>query len=85
MPRQRLQCAVSVLVRFLEYEDAQRSGLLSEDASGNGSIMRLAPVPIRYLDYFPDRIEDLADVAEESSMTTHASEQCLKGNSNAKN
>ena len=67
----------SALVRFLDHGDAHRSGLLSEDSSGNGSIMRLAPVPIRYLGYFPDRIEDLADLAEESSMTTHASEQCL--------
>ena len=30
-------------------------------ASGNGSIMRLAPVPIRYLHHFPDQIEQLAN------------------------
>jgi ADP-ribosylglycohydrolase len=67
----------SALVRFLDSGDARRSGLSSENASGNGSIMRLAPVAIRYLDYFPNRIEDLANLAEESSMTTHASDQCL--------
>ena len=39
--------------------------------------MRLAPVPIRYLGYFPRRIEELGVLAEESSLTTHASPQCL--------
>lgn len=67
----------SALVRFLDCGDARRSGDSSERASGNGSIMRLAPVPIRYLDYFPGRIEDLAELAEESSLTIHASQQCL--------
>jgi ADP-ribosylglycohydrolase len=66
----------SALVRFLEYGDAQRSGLSSEDASGNGSIMRLAPVPIRFVDCFPDQIERLAEPAAESSLPTHASPQC---------
>lgn len=67
----------SALVRFLDCGDARRSGDSSERASGNGSIMRLAPVPIRYVDYLPGRIDDLADLAEESSLTTHASPQCL--------
>src|SRR5262249_20312892 len=44
---------------------------------GNGSIMRLAPVPIRFVDYFPDRIDELANLASESSLPTHASPQCL--------
>lgn len=46
-------------------------------SSGNGSIMRLAPVPIRFVSLFPDRIEELAHFAEESSLVTHASSQCL--------
>ena len=33
----------------------ETAGDRSERASGNGSIMRLAPVPIRYADMFPDR------------------------------
>src|ERR1700676_317214 len=37
----------AALHRFLENKDAFRSGGKSESASGNGSIMRLAPVPIR--------------------------------------
>ena len=44
-------------------------------AAGNGSIMRLAPIPICY---YPD--EALAcDYAAESSRTTHATLECLDG------
>lgn len=41
--------------------------------SGNGSIMRLAPVPIRY---YEASNEELAQKARESSITTHASIFC---------
>ena len=43
----------SALSRFLKSGDAKTSGDPSERASGNGSIMRLAPVPIRYASLFP--------------------------------
>ena len=62
---------------FIEGKDATQSGSRSESASGNGSIMRLAPVPIRYHSHFPNNIAELARLAEESSLPTHASEQCL--------
>lgn len=62
---------------FMENRDAMQSGSRSESASGNGSIMRLAPVPIRYHGHYPNNIHELATLAEESSVTTHASEQCL--------
>lgn len=62
---------------FIEGKDARQSGSRSDSASGNGSIMRLAPVPIRYHGLFPKNIPELAKLAEESSLTTHASEQCL--------
>ena len=62
---------------FMESRDATQSGGRSESASGNGSIMRLAPVPIRYHGLYPSTIPELARLAEESSVTTHASEQCL--------
>jgi len=62
---------------FMENKDATQSGSRSESASGNGSIMRLAPVPIRYHELYPGNIPELARLAEESSLTTHASEQCL--------
>ena len=52
------------------------SGDASERASGNGSIMRLAPVPVGHADLYPDHIEKLSRLADESSLPTHASEQC---------
>ena len=65
------------LMQFENNGDARTSGDPSEYASGNGSIMRLAPVPIRYADLFPDRLEELATLAAESSLPTHASPPCL--------
>jgi hypothetical protein len=53
----------SALSRFQETGDGNTSGDTSERASGNGSIMRLAPVPIRFAGYFPDQIEQLAQRA----------------------
>lgn len=65
------------LKRFLQINDAFRSGDSSESASGNGSIMRLAPVAIHFHHLLPNKIAELSKVAEESSLTTHASEHCL--------
>lgn len=68
---------VAALHRFQETGDARTSGDPSEHASGNGSIMRLAPVPIRYADLFPDDMKELVRYFIESSLPTHASLQCL--------
>jgi len=67
----------SALGRFVAGKDALASGDRSDEASGNGSIMRLAPVPIRFAHYYPDRIDELSRLAEESSLPTHASGQCV--------
>jgi ADP-ribosylglycohydrolase len=67
----------AALSRFEHTGDARSSASTSESASGNGSIMRLAPVPIRFMHFFPDRISELAALAAESSLPTHASLQCL--------
>ena len=67
----------SALDRFLKTKDASSSGDSSESASGNGSIMRLAPVAIHFRHLFTNKIAELSKVAEESSLTTHASEHCL--------
>lgn len=63
----------AALARFERQGDGRSSGDPAPNASGNGSIMRLAPVPIRYVELFPD---ELARLAAESSLTTHASPQC---------
>jgi ADP-ribosylglycohydrolase len=67
----------AALRKFMWTQDAFHSGDDHESASGNGSIMRLAPVPIRYHGLYPNRIADLARLAEESSLPTHANEECL--------
>lgn len=65
------------LGRFEETGDARASGDRSEQSSGNASIMRLAPVAIRYASWFPDRLEELVELFVESSLPTHASPLCL--------
>ena len=63
-----------------EYErtgDASTSGDPSEWAAGNGSIMRLAPVPIAYGDLYPDHATDLVRRCAESSLPTHRAPQAL--------
>lgn len=50
------------------------SGSTDEYASGNGSLMRLAPVPMFY---FPD-VEKTLFFAKESSRTTHGSAECVE-------
>jgi ADP-ribosyl-[dinitrogen reductase] hydrolase len=64
------------LSKFLARNNALASGDTSERASGNGSIMRLAPVPIRYASLYPNKVEEISRLAEESSLPTHASEHC---------
>jgi ADP-ribosyl-[dinitrogen reductase] hydrolase len=60
------------LIVFKRTGQAQ-AGSFDSDSAGNGSIMRLAPVPIRYLD-----TPKLAlDLSEEQSRTTHQSPECL--------
>jgi ADP-ribosylglycohydrolase len=65
------------LGNFVANKDALESGDRSEGASGNGSIMRLAPVPIRFGHLYVDRLDELSRLAGESSLPTHASEQCI--------
>lgn len=65
------------LSNYLANKNALASGDKSERASGNGSIMRLAPVPIRYAHLYPTNLGELSRLAEESSVPTHASDQCV--------
>lgn len=67
----------NALARFELQPDARTSGGRDEQASGNGSIMRLAPVVIRHADLYPERFDELAHLAGESSLPTHGSDQCV--------
>lgn len=67
----------SALSRFAHCGDARSSGASDRRSAGNGSIMRLAPVPIAYAEKFQDELETLALRAGESSQPTHASPQCV--------
>jgi ADP-ribosylglycohydrolase len=64
------------LGKYMADKNALDAGDASESASGNGSIMRLAPVPIRFLAFYPGKLEEISRLADESSLPTHASEQC---------
>ncbi|MGO9599632.1 MAG: ADP-ribosylglycohydrolase family protein [Isosphaeraceae bacterium] len=65
------------LQRFRETGDARISGDPSSRASGNGPIMRLAPVPVAYIGLFPDQLPLLVERLVDSSRPTHGSPQCL--------
>jgi ADP-ribosylglycohydrolase len=65
------------LSNYVTEKNALTSGDRSDDASGNGSIMRLAPVPIRYAHLYAGQLDELSRLAEESSLPTHASDQCV--------
>jgi len=66
----------AALLRFELGGNARGTGDPRESAAGNGSIMRLAPVPIRYVDLYPEQVDELARLAAESSLPTHASLPC---------
>jgi ADP-ribosyl-[dinitrogen reductase] hydrolase len=62
----------TALVRF-EQERCDYAGSTDPNSAGNGSLMRLAPVPIRW-SRVPDRAVHYAAL---SSKTTHAAEECV--------
>jgi ADP-ribosyl-[dinitrogen reductase] hydrolase len=67
----------AALKRFRETRDPRRSGDSSSRSSGNGSIMRLGPVPAAYARLLPAQLPELVERLVESSLPTHASPQCL--------
>ena len=67
----------SALTQFIRRPDARSAASTSERSAGNGCIMRLAPVPVRFHPLFPDQLEEVCRYARESSLTTHAAPQCV--------
>ncbi len=62
----------TALARF-EQERCEYAGSTDPNSAGNGSLMRLAPVPIRW-SRVPDRAVHYAAL---SSRTTHAADECV--------
>ncbi|MFM7315448.1 MAG: ADP-ribosylglycohydrolase family protein [bacterium] len=56
--------------------NARTAGPTDEFSSGNGSIMRLAPVPIAFGHHFQENLGQLIKLAIESSLPTHGSAMC---------
>lgn len=67
----------SALQQFERTGDSLTSGPTHERTSGNGSIMRLAPVPIAFAHHYPNDVRTLIDRAADSSLPTHGSTQCV--------
>jgi ADP-ribosyl-[dinitrogen reductase] hydrolase len=63
---------MNALDKYIEHSDPF-SGSIDEDTAGNGSLMRLAPIPIFYSS---DR-ELAVKYAGESSRTTHGAAECI--------
>lgn len=62
----------TALRQYLQNNDPY-SGVTDPRGSGNGSLMRLAPVPMFY---YPD-LEEAIHFSGESSRTTHATAECI--------
>lgn len=62
----------TALYQYLQTGDPY-SGPTHERSAGNGSIMRLAPIPM----YYYDSIEETVKYAELSSKTTHGAEEAV--------
>jgi ADP-ribosyl-[dinitrogen reductase] hydrolase len=60
------------LRKYLNTKDPY-SGSVDESSAGNGSIMRLSPIPI----FFHNNYEDCITYAGESSRTTHGCDECV--------
>ncbi|MEX2645335.1 MAG: ADP-ribosylglycohydrolase family protein [Gaiellaceae bacterium] len=65
--------ATSRALRRFEQTGDPDSGSTSPDSAGNGSIMRLAPVPL----FFAGDIEEAVARSGESSRTTHGAATCI--------
>jgi len=62
-------------LEYYQRTNTIKAGHNNIKASGNGSIMRLAPVPL----YFKDNFKEAVIRSKESSETTHRSPLCIEG------
>lgn len=61
----------AALTKFEQTGDAATAGGTDEFSAGNGSIMRLAPVPAFFADLYPGRAAELIRYGHDSSLPTH--------------
>lgn len=61
----------AALTKFEQTGDAATAGGNDEFSAGNGSIMRLAPVPIFFAGLYPNRADELIRHGRDSSLPTH--------------
>ncbi len=66
---------VSAALSRFERTGNPQAGDTSEYSAGNGSLMRLAPVPLKYRNATN---EELFQAAHDSSVTTHAESRCIQ-------
>lgn len=64
------------LSAYLRDKDPLTCARFDERSSGNGSIMRLAPIAIKYYQLYYEDFERFRLYAAQSSITTHGSDQC---------
>jgi ADP-ribosyl-[dinitrogen reductase] hydrolase len=67
------QTTVAALRNYMEFDNPW-AGSTSPSSSGNGSIMRLAPIPI----FYKYNLYDCITYAQEQSKLTHASFDCVE-------
>ena len=65
------------LARIERGVSANEAGDPSDAKSGNGSLMRLAPIALHYLHLFPEDVVAIGRHAAASSAPTHRSDKCL--------
>ncbi len=63
---------MNALDKYIEHSDPF-SGSTDEDSAGNGSLMRLAPIPI----FYASNLDLAVKYAGESSRTTHGTAECI--------
>lgn len=68
---------VSEALRLFEVTGKAMAGSTHPYSAGNGSLMRLAPVPMFFFRRKDCGMEELLAYAEESSKTTHGADECL--------
>lgn len=68
----------TALESYMEGDSVRFCGPSSPEFSGNGSIMRLAPIPMKFMSLYRDgKFLELARLGGESSIPTHGSNQCI--------